>query len=1271
MLTQLKASQPAQRPPDHQDGKTTDAPPSRRPSPMTFANFSFTQFFAALDEAAAEEQSATADVTATAPVTVTSASSAVPSESITHMAKTLPNTATLSLHDCVLLKLSLTCALCGRLLRHRPAAIETCGHCFCYACINNALENGCVPRRTEWPWSTLEKEVNTAELRWSAATVVPTSEKSSRGSTAAATPGSAPQANEETADGHPNCHEVQLETPLGPRVARPMDAQPSRHPRKLRKVRQMCPLCLGPAFKWMLVPLQRLADLCNALHLAYPGLEGALGQLTTKMPDSAASITESRAVSANRDEAGGQIHSELQWHARPASDSSDLIAAAFTPRLSVPGAQDWRSSQDEEAERRCRRRSGGPRKEITFAADIASRVPHISAQVAADAQPTANETFDPVSEARCVAHSAGVEAIEEEMSNSAEAEEEDSVAGAEMASVLQLSADLIPSPSGIFVSAFPAATTQTSCHTVSPSSKQRVAELNAPNRTPLLREEVLGHSPTDANEDGDTQKSGKGGVDAVVRLDSTPADQNAKDKQGTAVAAANASAPQVLFPFLAAARHHCLLLDTVSTLSDKRSALYQVATSPTRTKEADGVLPPSAWPPTPLGGIDAILRGSASSTSGWSVVWDGVNETKSDNSSGSDEGCPATLALACTCTYSTVRAAEGGQELAFPEEKNGSSGIDREQRCPALTGAFSGVSRHTGTDGVASVHMQDVWELHTALIRRHPQLSPCFAVLRYGRVRWQTDVATEDDDSESAFDSACDGAPHPLPPILCVVGHYPQQPLASCRRDPSGLRLLPMLTPTACTALVLGVPCMDMAWVASPTSLTWRAHAVSGWQTSTTVADSASSPFESERQRPNAFQDILERLAGASRASSQPQRLAEPLPASWMATTQRALSAHLHPTAQASDTQNGVGSTVAHTAADAYLFFLLPDGATWQLGEMLYRQWIHEELRPSEQAKKAPSLVRTPLVSLSRKRRRDGVHVSGVTCGVDSWSSTDGHPQRAWRRLLLVAGGAAVELSWTLFEALVATAASFEGGDSGVEGQTTTDMESLVNSLTSHLRHRRTSGTHNLWVHVDVAECSRESSPSPQSAASPIESHGAQHTFFLLYSMAVARDVFAQLVAENEVHGKSSSGDHGAVRTRAYLQRFKVFLDRLAALVALVAAPVVPRSSSLYDGTSHRQEARPSSWLLENIAQGCCSAGSSVENSALSQAQGTFSDVSASCIITGEAPSSGDWAMRQLNAGSFSTGKCGADGEWQVEGGAFPSLQRAGVYRSLIYADTP
>ncbi|CAM43282.1 conserved RING finger protein [Leishmania braziliensis MHOM/BR/75/M2904] len=1272
MVTQPSTSLPAPQPQAHyHHDQATATSPSRRPSPISLANFSFTQFFFALDEAAAEEQRVTAEATAAAPVITVTTASTLPSAMTPPTTMPLVSAATLSFHNCVLLKLSLTCALCSRLLRYQPAAIETCGHCFCYDCINKALENGCAPLMIEWPWCTLEKEVGAAEVRWAAATVASISAKSLCHSTAAETPGDTPQATEETADGHSNHDEVQVVASPGPRATPSNVAPPSRQPRKTRKVRQVCPLCLGPAFKWMLVPLQPLADLCSSLHSAYPGLEEALGQLTASTLNSAASSTASREASANSDEAQGQIGRDVQGHVQPASGFTGLITAAFAPRPSLPSAEDWRCSpdgEDEEVERRRRRSSGGPRKEITFAPDIASRVSNIPTPIAADAHTTANQASGPVAEVACTAHNAGVETIEEEPSDSAEAEENDgSVAREALAAALSCSADLIPAPA-IPAPAFSAVTP----HRLSPSSWLCGAELNTPDPTPLCPEDLLGHSPADASKAENTQQGGNGNVDSMVNLHLAPVHQHAKAAQDTADAAANTNSSRFVPPFFAAQHRYRVLLDTPLTPSVKNDGLWLVVTSPRRKGEAGRLAPPPTRLPGPPDSIDAILRARASFTPEWSVVWDGVDEGKNVNSSGGDEGCSCTMAPASQCLYSTVRLAEvDEEECAVREETSGESGVAGEHRRPVPPGAPSRVSRHTVRDALASVHIQDVWDLHTAVVRRHPQLPSCFAVLRHGCVRWRENLAAAAaaDDSESAVDSIGSGAMHPPPPILCVVGHYPRQSCVSCRGDSSGLRLLPKLTPTACTALVLGVPCLDVAWVTAPTSAPWTEHAVSGWKTSTDVVGGAPLPLKSVQRRLNAFQKGLEQLTAVPRASSSPQHLTEPLPASWMATTQRALLTHLHPTTQACGTQNDASTTVPHAAAETYLYFLLPDGATRQLSEMLYHQWIRDESCQSQRAENTSPVAPTPPPLSSRKRSRDAIRDSSVVHGMGDWSVTDGHPQRAWRRLLLVAGGAAVELSRTLFEALVATAAALEGGGSVAKERSATDTTSLVNSLTSHLRYRHTSDTDNLWIHVDVADGWREPPPPSPSAGNAVHSHRAQHTLFLLYSVAVARDVFAQLLEVKDVRVKSacgspyssspasvspSTGEHCAARTCAHLRRFKAFLDRLATLVSLAAAPVLPDCASVHGGASHRQEARPSSWLLENIAQGRRSAGSSVAISPLSQTL-----------------SSSEPAMERRNAALFSIGECDAGGERHVgEAGHLPP-QRVGVYRSLLYTDTP
>lgn len=117
------------------------------------------------------------------------------------------------------LKASLTCPLCARLLRCNPTAVVPCGHLFCYDCINCATEEGFGNSQAlPWPWS------------------------------------------------HQLCPEVQR------RIA-------SSSTRK-KKIRFTCPVCLGPSFKWTLVKLPLVEEMCSQLHQRLPALEGELRQLT-------------------------------------------------------------------------------------------------------------------------------------------------------------------------------------------------------------------------------------------------------------------------------------------------------------------------------------------------------------------------------------------------------------------------------------------------------------------------------------------------------------------------------------------------------------------------------------------------------------------------------------------------------------------------------------------------------------------------------------------------------------------------------------------------------------------------------------------------------------------------------------------------------------------------------------------------------------------------------------------------------------------------------
>ncbi|KAG5466650.1 hypothetical protein LSCM1_00819 [Leishmania martiniquensis] len=1281
-MTRLSTSPPAQPPQHHQGHDQAPATASSLwPSPMSLVNFSFTQFFASLGEGSPEQWHATTEATASAPACAISAESNVPSAAISPTTKPFMDAVNLSLRDCVLLKLSLTCAICGGLLRRRPAAIETCGHCFCYDCINDALEKGCTPRMVEWPWCTLEKEVGAAEVRWASATAASASAESLHRRTLVETPGGAAQITAEFPGGPTDRDEVQAAAPPGPPTALSSTAPQSGQPRTSRKVRQVCPLCLGPAFKWMLVSLQPLADLCNTLRSAYPGLEEALGQLTASALNSGAGATASRGAPVNREDKGGPIDSDAQQQVPPTSASANIFTAALTAGPSLHGADAQCSIQggedgegDEEAERRRRRSSGGPRKGITFAADIASRVPKRPAAVTA-AHLAAIQTSDPVADVVRAVHCGGVEAINDDLSSTAEAgEQEGGVERAALASTLQLSADLIPSP-GSPAPAFSVATRQAPCHTLSHRALQGGAELSVLTSAQLCRDDVLGSSPAETSEDEDARLSRKESRDSMASLLFAPTNQHAMASLGPSHVAADTNASQSALAFLEPQCPLPLLLDAAPALPDRRSVPWSVGASRRRTEETGGLTPP----PTPvlvlLDSIDVILHARVSSIPGWSVIWDGDNEGKGIGARGCGEGCPTTLALESRCSYSSIRVADtSDDERAVAERGRGSSDANHKHRRPAPMGALSRAARRSAGAELASAHAHDIWELDTALVCRHTLLPSCFAVLRHGRVRWQASVTAEVDGSQPEAGPAYSGAGHLHPPIMYVVGQYSQQSPVPRTSASSGLHLRPTFTPAACTALVLGVPCVDMTFFSSPTSLPGTAHAVSEGPASTTVFAGASLPFGCERQRPKAIQEAWKRRVGASSASTKPQCLAEPRPVSRMVTPPQDLLARVDSNTPACDTQGGV-----HAAEDTYLCFLLPDGATRQLGEMLYHQWARGESAQPQQAEDASPLTAAPCLSSSRKRRRGAVRDSGVTQGISGWSVTDGHPQRAWRRLLLVAGGAAVELSGTLFEALVATAAALEGGDRTAEEGNATDTDPLLNSLAAHLLHERASDAHNLWIHVDLADSRRESSPplTTNLARTP----GPPHRLFLLYSTAVARSVFEGLV-ETDICGKwactspSSASqtlsppprELDAARTCRYLRRFKTFLDHLAALVALVAAPALPDSAAAPKKASRRAEARPSSWLLENIAQGCHIAEGNVTTPQPSETPDSVGGGTVASIVAKETRSRENPTAQERPTASLPIDESNKRQESEA---APPSLQQVGVYRSLLYADTP
>ncbi|KEG10177.1 conserved RING finger protein [Trypanosoma grayi] len=125
----------------------------------------------------------------------------------------------------------LCCPMCRRALVHNPAVVDTCGHAFCYDCINLGLENGCLPVATEEEEEQQQEqmegkaEAHVEELHCNAESEGnAVGDRSSRKRCAAAAVG----------------------------VAGGRQQQRRRQQRR-RKLKFTCPVCLGPAHKWNLV----------------------------------------------------------------------------------------------------------------------------------------------------------------------------------------------------------------------------------------------------------------------------------------------------------------------------------------------------------------------------------------------------------------------------------------------------------------------------------------------------------------------------------------------------------------------------------------------------------------------------------------------------------------------------------------------------------------------------------------------------------------------------------------------------------------------------------------------------------------------------------------------------------------------------------------------------------------------------------------------------------------------------------------------------------
>ncbi|RNF26803.1 conserved RING finger protein [Trypanosoma conorhini] len=131
----------------------------------------------------------------------------------------------------------LCCPICHRLLLHDPAVVDTCGHVFCYSCINLGIENGCLPVASAERVEAAEEEVQVCG----------------------------------SDDHHPTG--LRGATAADPRLRCP--SRPGRRRPRRRRRKFTCPVCLGPAHKWNLVRVRFFSDLVTEA-LSHATLAAAL-----------------------------------------------------------------------------------------------------------------------------------------------------------------------------------------------------------------------------------------------------------------------------------------------------------------------------------------------------------------------------------------------------------------------------------------------------------------------------------------------------------------------------------------------------------------------------------------------------------------------------------------------------------------------------------------------------------------------------------------------------------------------------------------------------------------------------------------------------------------------------------------------------------------------------------------------------------------------------------------------------------------------------------
>ncbi|KPI86343.1 RING finger protein conserved [Leptomonas seymouri] len=1260
------------------------------PAPPSLASFSFSQLLSFHDEAlAGEEYNAHESSRATLSSTA-STPEAVPSTAATAAAS--PSSfsgSTFSFEDCVRFRLCLTCALCGRLLRHHPAAIETCGHCFCYSCINTAVEDGCLPLAQQWPWSRLSSEVEAAAARWTAATAATHVKETGEDTHGVLGPSDAkrPERRGDNSVGKAVVTEVspmrKITNP--PATAATRTGVPPHRPRATRKVRQRCPLCLGPAFKWMLVSVPAVAELCTQLSTAYPALEDTLTQLTCHSVSSCVAGMATQNSSPPKSQRGEEGSEEQQRQ-----QQSPLSAAAFKPSAPQTARESGgsanhgsdssseRDARDEEAVRQQWRRSGGPRKEITFADEVRVSVKEpqvklVECPFLTDPLLTAEGHCVPgavPNASLCTSSAVGCSTVED--STECEVDHSDISAlpatsggsaslSSTAASALQLSVDLIPSPNTS--AGVPSEIARQPIwrgevvrnggdnlqSTQPPSSQQQVAaSLYKPSN-------VLGQSP--GADDQSLGEASASGARPYSSLEPTAASQ---------------------VPYLSETLE-AIDNDVVDAFScthgrglRARSAADECVALKPSSDQPGSVL--FDTPPFSDETISRIMSHLLENQSGaaansmccppndYTFVYDGAN-TNAMRPIGHIR------ASQYSSSYSSVRALSHACHALISDAPAHNATRDAF--------AFSG-NRVTAV----SVHPCDVWELDAAHLQRHPDVPNCFVALRVGHLKWCNEEKRENSSKARRFSKG--------PPLLCVTGNYPPAAPASedgNNGDGFGARKILSLSPAVCTAAVLAVPCVDIEWFSSRTHAPWKWYAATAIEGSSGTAAGA--------------------LALPSSTNSPSVGHHSPVrqPGSWMASTRRILLASglLRPRRPTSFTADRLApGATSLTGQTAFYFFLLPDDAALQFVRAFFNSWsslLHLDHHSAASVTEAVAVNKRTGVSQEeqgrnqhhhldtpRKRRRDSdIHS-------EAWDTTDGYSQRAWRRLVLTSGGAVVEMSASLFAAIEAAALESGGKQTnkdddtdGKNGGSTGDRvpDVAAAALASHVRASQLNAPMDNWLHVDIDEGfqSTECASALADDAQP-----AQHVLFLLYSPAVVQKACDNTLEDKAIHHHASNVPKQTTSADAHFRfEFQRFLMRVAAFIASMLTPILPETVQPVSTVTH--EVRPARWLLESIMEGHCSADSSTW-AAGNKPRYRESQLNKTCSLEGNAGEEANnaqppkqlpgstqqmhWTFDDMEGPNVASSSLNS---FTTPGPPSDELQnpqqRVGVYRALLYSDTP